>query len=57
MLYPDPYDNLKRTDHNLDLSWQIAFKNQAIAEVQFANEYIFLKNDFDPTHTPGERCP
>ncbi|MGW8315083.1 MAG: hypothetical protein ACWGNV_05740, partial [Bacteroidales bacterium] len=53
MFYLDPYDNFKKTDHNLDFSWQIAFKNNSTTEVQFTNQYIFLTRDFDPTRTPG----
>lgn len=52
-VYWDPYNKFKKTDHTLNLSWQIAFKNQATAETQFSNQYIFLTRDFDPTRTSG----
>jgi hypothetical protein len=53
MIFYDPYNNFKKTDHTLNFSWQIAFKNQSITEAQFSNQYIFLTRDFDPTRTPG----
>ncbi len=51
--YLDPFNNFKKTDHTLDLSWRISFKNQSSASAEISNQYIFLTRDFDPTRTPG----
>jgi len=53
ILYWCPSLDLKRTDHDLEVSWDAAFRDQSTLEVSFANRYIYLTRDFDPTRTEG----
>lgn len=53
IVYWRPSLDYKKTDHSYSLTWDTAFKNQAVAEASFTNNYIYLTNPFDPTRTPG----
>ncbi len=51
--YWNPYQDFKRTDHQIGLTWDAEFKNQSTLELELQNQYIFLSDDFDPTRTVG----
>jgi len=53
MIYWRPSLDFKRTDHDFEISWNADFKDQSTLEVGFANSYIYLTRDFDPTRTQG----
>lgn len=45
---------LGKTDHSLGLNFGGSFKNSARFELELAQEYVFLFDDFDPTGTDSE---
>lgn len=53
VIYWRPSLDYKKTDHLYQASWETAFKNQAIAEVSFTNNFIYLAQPFDPSRTLG----
>ncbi|MEC8832825.1 MAG: hydrolase, partial [Bacteroidota bacterium] len=53
IMYWRPSLDYKKTDHRYSFTWDTAFKNQAVAEASFTNNFIYLTAPFDPTRTPG----
>ena len=53
LMYWRPSLDYKKTDHEYNLSWEVAFKDQATSEVTFTNNFIFLTAPFDPTRSTG----
>lgn len=53
IIYRVPSLNLKKTDQDIILSWNAQFNDQSTLIVQFANHYIFLLGEFDPTRSIG----
>ena len=48
-----PNLDFKKSDHNYQIEWEVAFNNQSTFQTEVSNQYIFLTNDFDPTRTEG----
>lgn len=58
ILYWKPSQNLKKTDHIFQLTWEANFRNQAAIETTFSNNFIFLNFPFDPSRsTDGVPLP
>ena len=53
LFYLDPYNNFKKTDHRLNLSWNASFRDQSTFSLRLANQFVYLPYDFDPTRTDG----
>ncbi len=53
LMYYNPDQKFKRTDHEIGITWTSAFKNMSTFEFQYSNNFIFLTYDFDPTRTPN----
>ncbi len=53
LFYWNPYNDLQRTDHRLQLSWRAEFKDQSTLSLRLQNQYVYLSYDFDPTRTVG----
>ena len=53
LFYWNPYNNFQKTDHRLNLSWEASFKDQSSFSIRFANQFVYLPYDFDPTRTTG----
>lgn len=53
LIFWRPTLDFKKTDHDFRFSWNAEFKNQSNLELRYANRFISLKRDFDPTGTEG----
>jgi hypothetical protein len=51
VLYWRPNYDFKKTDHELSGIWDFEFKNKSTLKLKYANNYIFLMQDFDPTRS------
>jgi hypothetical protein len=50
-LFWRPSLDFTKSDHDFDLGWSMELKNQSRIDVNLANRFIFLFNDFDPTRS------
>ena len=57
ILYWQPSQSLKKTDHIFRLSWEGNFKNQDVIEAEVSNNFIFLRFPFDPTRSGATPLP
>jgi len=48
----DPQWNL--TDRTIQFKYEFVFLDRSLISLNFRNEYILLRNSFDPTHTTGD---
>jgi hypothetical protein len=48
----DPQWNL--TDRTIQFKYEFVFLDRSLISLNFRNEYILLRNPFDPTHTTGD---
>ena len=57
IIYWQPSQSLKKTDHFFRLTWQALFKNQTTFEAELSNDFIYLRFPFDPTRSGVEPLP
>lgn len=50
-------DSLGRTDHKIELRYELNFLNTSSLRFNFVQEYTFLFNPFDPTNTDETQLP
>ena len=48
-----PELDYQNTDYDIEAEWEAEFKNTAQLNSQIKNQYVFLTDSFDPTHTDG----